>query len=41
MFKKSMKNKTTYGSTGLGRLGMALALDLAKADADLLVIDRD
>lgn len=41
MFKKSMKNKTTYGIIGLGRFGMALALELAKADADLLVIDRD
>ena len=41
MFKKSMKNKTTDGIIGLGRFGMALALELAKADADLLVIDRD
>ena len=41
MFKKSMKNKTTYGIIGLGRFGMALALEHAKADADLLVIDRD
>lgn len=41
MFKKSMKNKTTYGIIGLGRFGMALALELAKADADLLVIDRN
>lgn len=41
MFKKSMKNKTTYGIIGLGRFGMALALELAKADADLMVIDRD
>ena len=41
MFNKSMKNKTTYGIIGLGRFGMALALELAKADADLLVIDRD
>lgn len=41
MFKKSMKNQTTYGIIGLGRFGMALALELVKADADLLVIDRD
>lgn len=41
MFKKSMKNKTTYGIIGLGRFGMALALELVKADADLMVIDRD
>ena len=41
MFKKTMKNKTTYGIIGLGRFGMALALELAKAEADLLVIDRD
>lgn len=41
MFKKSSKGSTTYGIIGLGRFGMALALELAKADADLLVIDRD
>lgn len=41
MFKKTTKNKTTYGIIGLGRFGMALALELAKAEADLLVIDRD
>ena len=41
MFKKSTKDNTTYGIIGLGRFGMALALELAKADADLLVIDRD
>lgn len=41
MFKKSTKGNTTYGIIGLGRFGMALALELAKADADLLVIDRD
>ena len=29
------------GIIGAGRFGMALALELAKADADLLVIDRD
>ena len=31
MFKKTTKNKTTYGIIGLGRFGMALALELAKA----------
>lgn len=41
MFKKNTKDNTTYGIIGLGRFGMALALELAKADADLLVIDRD
>ncbi len=41
MFKKSLKDKNTYGIIGLGRFGMALALELAKAGADLIVLDRD
>ncbi len=43
MFKKR-KNKTdknTYGIIGLGRFGMGLALELAGAGADLVVLDRD
>ncbi len=41
MFKRSLKDKNTYGIIGLGRFGMALALELAKAGADLIVLDRD
>ncbi len=39
MFKKSKNN--TYGIIGLGRFGMALAIELANAGADLIVMDRD
>lgn len=41
MFKESVKDKTTYGIIGLGRFGMALALELAKAGADIIALDRD
>ncbi len=41
MFKKKTKEKTTYGIIGLGRFGMALALALAEAGADLIAIDRE
>ncbi len=41
MFKRSLKDKNTYGIIGLGRFGMALALELAKAGADLIVLDRE
>lgn len=41
MFKKTVKSKNIYGIIGLGRFGMALALELAKAGAELLVLDRD
>ena len=40
MFKKDKKTKPSYGIIGLGRFGMALALELAESGADLLVIDR-
>ena len=40
MFNKS-KQKNTFGIIGLGRFGMALAYDLAKAGEDILVIDKD
>lgn len=40
MFGKKNKNKT-YGIIGIGRFGMALAIELAEAGADILVIDRD
>lgn len=41
MFQKSKKDKNTYGILGLGRFGEALALELASAGADLIVLDRD
>ncbi len=41
MFKKSKKDKNTYGIIGLGRFGSALALELAQSGADLIVLDRD
>ncbi len=41
MFKKTSKNRPTYGIIGLGRFGMALALELAHSGADLIVLDRD
>ncbi len=41
MFKRSVKDRNTYGIIGLGRFGMALALELAEAGADLIVLDRD
>ncbi len=41
MFKKNIEEKNTYAIIGLGRFGYALAMDLAAAGADLMVIDRD
>lgn len=41
MFRKSKKEKNTYGIVGLGRFGYALAMELAIAGADLIVLDRD
>ena len=41
MYKKSAKDRNTYGIVGLGRFGMALALELAKSGAELIVLDRD
>ncbi len=38
---KTVKNANTYGIIGLGRFGMALAMELAQAGADLIVLDRD
>ncbi len=40
MFKKK-NEKNTYGIVGLGRFGFALAMELAHAGADLIVLDRD
>ncbi len=41
MFKKHKKDVNTYGIIGLGRFGMALALELHEAGAELIVLDRD
>ena len=41
MKNNQKKNKNTYGILGLGRFGYALAMELAAAGADLLVLDRD
>ena len=41
MFGKNKKDKDIYGIIGLGRFGHALALELAQAGADIMVIDRD
>ncbi len=38
---KKKSDKNIYGIVGLGRFGMALALELACAGADLIVLDRD
>ena len=35
------KQETTYGIIGLGRFGKALAITLAKANKEVLVIDKD
>ena len=41
MFRKSKKEKNTYGIIGLGRFGYALAMELAMAGADLIVLDNN
>ncbi len=41
MFKKSKNDKNTYGIVGLGRFGMALAMELVQAGAEIIVLDRD
>ncbi len=41
MFNKNKKEKNTYGIIGLGRFGYALAMELAAAEAELIVLDRD
>ncbi len=38
---KTKNEKLTYGIIGLGRFGYALAVELAKAGEELLVIDED
>ncbi len=41
MFNKKKNEKNTYAILGLGRFGFALALELAQAGADIIVLDRD
>ena len=41
MFNKKKTDKNTYGIVGLGRFGTALALELAAAGAEIIVLDRD
>ena len=41
MFGKAKKAKGSYGIVGLGRFGMALAIELAEAGEDLVVLDQD
>ncbi len=41
MFGKVRKDKNIYGIIGLGKFGHALALELAEAGAEIMVIDRD
>ncbi len=41
MFGKSKKDKNIYGIVGLGRFGYALAVELAEAGAEIIVLDRD
>lgn len=41
MKKVAKDGKLAYGIVGLGRFGYALAMELAAAEADLLVIDQD
>lgn len=39
---KDSKNKNmTYGIVGLGRFGSALAMDLASAGAEIVVMDKN
>ena len=41
MGRKSKNDSRTYGIVGLGRFGYALAMELASAGAELVVLDRD
>jgi len=41
MSRKSKKDGRIYGIVGLGRFGYALAMELASAGAELVVLDRD
>ena len=41
VMKKKQTSEVSYGVIGLGRFGTALAMTLAKADKEVIVIDRD
>ena len=41
MFGKQKKEVTSYGIVGLGRFGFALTEELAEADAEIMVLDKD
>ncbi len=41
MFQKRKPDNNTYGIIGLGRFGYALAMELADAGAEIMVLDRD
>lgn len=41
MFGRTKKNRASYGIVGLGRFGSALAMELAEAGAELLVLDKN
>lgn len=41
MFKKKKSVDKTYGIVGLGRFGMALAIELANSGAEIIAIDRN
>ncbi|MBR6552700.1 MAG: TrkA family potassium uptake protein [Clostridia bacterium] len=41
MFHKEKSEKMTYGIIGLGRFGYALAVELANAGSELIVLDSD
>ncbi len=41
MVKKKKTDSNTYGIIGLGRFGYALAMELADAGAEIMVLDRD
>lgn len=41
MFRKNKKDQHSYGIIGLGRFGYALAMELAEAGAEIIVLDRD
>ena len=41
MFRKRKKEQLAYGIVGMGRFGEALAKELARGGAELLVLDKD
>lgn len=41
MFHRHKNERLSYGIIGLGRFGRALAVELAKSDCELLVLDQD